>query len=351
MRSGNGRHRRPRQAPAIVVAAGVTGASIAMPLFGAVGAQAADTTQTWDRVAECESGGMWSANGGNGFYGGLQITLDMWKKYGGQQYAPRPDLASRSQQIAIARAILADRGPDAWPSCALDAGLAGLGDVLDVNPDGKGAPEGAPPSGSWGAKEPTGVGDSDTGESSDNSSRGDRSDGSDGSGSSEDSDTSDKTGKSDPSATPDDKSGEKGGKSGDSGEASRDEDDSASGKGDERSDRDAKGEDSATSPTGRHRGAPDAREQGSAGTADDDARSSGRHASRDDAERAEIPLQPLGREDYAVRGGDGVSDVADDQDGQKADGGAPELYEADESLTGIDPDLVHPGQRLDLSAR
>ncbi|KAK1181445.1 transglycosylase family protein [Streptomyces sp. NBS 14/10] len=345
MRSGNGRHRRPRQAPAIVVAAGVTGASIAMPLFGAVGAQAADTTQTWDRVAECESGGMWSANGGNGFYGGLQITLDMWRKYGGQQYAPRPDLASRSQQIAIAQAILADRGPDAWPSCALDAGLAGLADALDVNPGGKGTPE---------AKElgePTGIGDSDTDEASDNSSRGDRSDSSDSSGSSEDSDTSDKTGKSDPSATPDGKSGEKGGKSGDSGEASRDEGDSASGKGDERSDRDAKGEDSATSPTGRHRGTPDAREQDSAGTADDDARASGRHASRDDAERTEIPVQPLGREDYTVRGGDNLSDIADDRDDQKADGGWPELFEAGEPLIGIDPDLIHPGQRLDLGAR
>ncbi|MFD8381591.1 transglycosylase family protein [Streptomyces sp. NPDC059679] len=328
-----------------MVAAGVTGASIAMPLFGAVGAQAADATQTWDRVAECESGGMWSANGGNGFYGGLQITLDMWRKYGGQQYAPRPDLASRSQQIAIAQAILADRGPDAWPSCALDAGLGGLGDLLDVNPDGKGTPE------SKEAKEPTGIGGSDTGESSDNSSRGDQSDGSDGSGGSEDSGTSDKAGKSDPSATPDDKSGEKGGKSGDSGETSRDEDGSASGKGDERSDRDAKGEDSAASPTGRHRGAPDAREQGSAGAAGDDTRSSGRHASRDDAERTEIPLQPLGREDYSVRGGDDASDVTDDQDGQKVDGGVSELYGADESLIGIDVDLVHPGQRLDLSAR
>ncbi|MGO4748500.1 transglycosylase family protein [Streptomyces sp. 2MCAF27] len=332
----------------------MTGASIAMPLFGAVGAQAADTTQAWDRVAECESGGMWSANGGNGFYGGLQITLDMWKKYGGQQYAPRPDLASRSQQIGIARAILADRGPDAWPSCALDAGLAGLGDALDVSPGGKGVPEskeGAPPSGSWGTKEPTGIGDSDTGEASDDSSRGDRSDSSDSSGSSEDSDTSDKAGKPDPSATPGDKSGEKGGKSGDSGEASSGEDDSASDKGDERSDRDAKGEDSATSPTGRHRGAPDAREQDSAGTADDDARSSGRHASRDDTERTEIPVQPLGREDYTVRGGDDVSDAASDQDGQKADGGASELFGADDSLLGIDPDLIHPGQRLDLGAR
>ncbi|WP_234370725.1 transglycosylase family protein, partial [Streptomyces luridiscabiei] len=69
MGSANGRHRRPRQAPAIVVAAGVTGSAIAIPFLGAAGAHAADAT-TWDRVAECESGGMWSADLGNGYYGG-----------------------------------------------------------------------------------------------------------------------------------------------------------------------------------------------------------------------------------------------------------------------------------------
>ncbi|WP_319695942.1 transglycosylase family protein [Streptomyces sp. ME19-01-6] len=331
-----------------MVAAGVTGASIAMPLFGAVSAQAADT-QTWDRVAECESGGMWSANGGNGFYGGLQITLDMWRKYGGQQYAPRPDLASRSQQIAIAQAILGDRGPDAWPSCALGAGLADLGDLgdlLEVDPDGKGTPA------SQGAKEAAGIDDSATGESSDNSSQGDRPDSSDSSGASGESGTSDKADKSDPSVVEDGKSGDKGDKSGDSGEVSREEGGSASDEGDTPSGRDAKGEDdSSGAPTGRHRGAPDAREQDSAGTADDDARSSGRHASRDDAERAETPLQPLGRADYTVRGDDNLSDIAGDQGDQKADGGWPELYEANETLIGTDPDLIHPGQRLDLSAR
>ncbi|MES4906698.1 transglycosylase family protein [Streptomyces sp. NPDC000395] len=306
-----------------------------MPLFGAAGAQAADATQAWDRVAECESGGMWSANGGNGFYGGLQITLDMWRKYGGQQYAPRPDLASRSQQIAIARTILADRGPDAWPSCALDAGLARLGDALELNPGGKDAPE------AKGSEEPTGIDDSDAAESSDNSSRGDRTDSSGVSDSSGESGTSDKAGKPDPSATP-------GGTSGES-DASREKGGSAPDEDGAHSGRDAKGEDdSSGAPSGRHRGTPDAREQDSAGAADDDTRSSGRHASRDGAERAETPLQPLGRADYTVRDGDNLSDIADDE---KVDGGWPELYEANETLIGADPDLIHPGQRLDLSAR
>lgn len=110
MRSGNGRHRRPRQAPAIFVTAGVTGAGIALPLLGASGAHAADTA-TWDRVAQCESGGVWSAASGNGYYGGLQLTQEMWDNYGGSAYASRPDYASRSQQIAVAQSILDDRGP------------------------------------------------------------------------------------------------------------------------------------------------------------------------------------------------------------------------------------------------
>ncbi|MEE1938542.1 transglycosylase family protein [Streptomyces sp. TRM 70361] len=122
MLSGTGKHRRPRQAPAAFVTAGMTGAGIAIPLLGASGAQAADL-DTWDRVAQCESDGLWSADTGNGYYGGLQLTQKLWKEYGGLSYADRPDLASRSQQIAIAEKILADRGPEAWPGCGINAGL------------------------------------------------------------------------------------------------------------------------------------------------------------------------------------------------------------------------------------
>ncbi|MGW0757491.1 LysM peptidoglycan-binding domain-containing protein [Streptomyces sp. NPDC002814] len=124
MLSGNGRHRRPRQAPALLVAAGVTGSAIAIPLLGASGASAADGS-TWDKVAECESGGAWSADSGNGFLGGLQLTQEDWGRYGGLDYAPSPDQASRSQQIAVAEKILADQGAGAWPACGL---LHGLGE-------------------------------------------------------------------------------------------------------------------------------------------------------------------------------------------------------------------------------
>lgn len=132
MRSGNGRHRRPRQAPAIVVAAGVTGSALALPLLASGSASAADAA-TWDRVAECESGGQWSANFGNGMYGGLQFTQDSWERNGGLAYAPSPDLASRAQQIAIADTALAG-GSNDWATCAPIAGLANDGKVTGVNP-------------------------------------------------------------------------------------------------------------------------------------------------------------------------------------------------------------------------
>ncbi len=140
MLSGNGRHRRPRQAPAFLVAAGVTGSAIAIPLMGASGASAADGT-TWDKVAECESGGSWSANSGNGYYGGLQFTQEDWEKYGGLEYAPSADQASRSQQIAVAEKMLADRGPEAWPTCGP---LSGLTKRAAAENDGTGTEGGTP---------------------------------------------------------------------------------------------------------------------------------------------------------------------------------------------------------------
>lgn len=71
----------------------------------------------WDAVAACESGGNWHINTGNGFYGGLQFTYSTWLGYGGGAYAPRADLASREQQIAVAERVLAGQGIGAWPVC------------------------------------------------------------------------------------------------------------------------------------------------------------------------------------------------------------------------------------------
>ncbi|MCB5908623.1 LysM peptidoglycan-binding domain-containing protein [Streptomyces pinistramenti] len=71
----------------------------------------------WDRIAHCESGGRWNTNTGNGFHGGLQIAPSTWRAYGGKRYAPRADLASKSQQIAVGERIARDRGLAPWPNC------------------------------------------------------------------------------------------------------------------------------------------------------------------------------------------------------------------------------------------
>jgi hypothetical protein len=121
MLSGNGRHRRPRQAPALVVAAGVTGSAIAIPLLGA-GTASADQGP-WDRLVECETGGDWAADEGNDYYGGLQLSDEEWEANGGLDLAPRADMATPAQQIQVGKRILAAQGPSAWPGCALSAGL------------------------------------------------------------------------------------------------------------------------------------------------------------------------------------------------------------------------------------
>ena len=71
----------------------------------------------WDAVAQCESGGNWSINTGNGFYGGLQFDYSTWLANGGGAYAPRADLATREQQIAVANTLYAARGSSPWPVC------------------------------------------------------------------------------------------------------------------------------------------------------------------------------------------------------------------------------------------
>jgi resuscitation-promoting factor RpfC len=68
----------------------------------------------WDAVAQCESGGNWSADTGNGFYGGLQFKPSTWAENGG---VGDPAMATRDQQIAVANRVLATQGPGAWPKC------------------------------------------------------------------------------------------------------------------------------------------------------------------------------------------------------------------------------------------
>ncbi len=85
--------KRGTKAAATVTPAGNTGAA----------APAVGNGSVWDQLAMCESTGNWSINTGNGFYGGLQFTPSTWAAFGGHQYAPQANLATREQQIAIAQ--------------------------------------------------------------------------------------------------------------------------------------------------------------------------------------------------------------------------------------------------------
>lgn len=346
MLSGHGRHRRPRQAPALIVAAGVTGSAIAIPLLGATSANAAETT-TWEKLAECESGGEWSANPGNGYYGGLQLSQDTWEAYGGLDYAPSADQASRSQQIAVAEQVLDAKGTAAWPSCAPIAGLTQDGAAADVDPGAPITPKPTEPT------EPSDSKDSDGGDKDGKGSAGkgagkDKGKGKDkgeekGEGTDEPSeDASDSADRSaDPSADPEEPSDDASDTPG-SGKDSREKNHDES---DEKGDSGKSGDEGATSPTpdestdpasGRHRG-------DSADESDRADGGSGRHASRGEKRSGGVADGT-----YTVRSGDNLSVIADDLG---VDGGWHELYTENKKTVGKDPDLILPGQSLDLGEK
>ncbi|WBB58917.1 transglycosylase family protein [Streptomyces sp. WMMC500] len=354
MRSGNGRHRRPRQAPAFVVAAGATGAGLALPLLGASGASAADAG-TWDRVAECESGGLWSADEGNGYYGGLQLTMDMWQEYGGEEFASQPDFASRAQQITVAERILAGMGADrAWPECAEDAGLDGDDAVPEVDP---GAELPLPPTAPPTLAPDPGATDGSQGGEKDGDRRTDREDKRD--------------------AEDGDRDAEKGTEGGGKHRGTQDPDERDGGSGESAGrDSDTTG---ASEGTGRHR-APDA----SATPTPSDTPPSAPEAPREAVETpgssqspdasevpdtgrewiAEIPGDDTGQRSgnrgsdgsggeaaagegsYTVRPGDTLSDIASEH---SLAGGWSELYDGNKNSLGADPDNIKPGQELELS--
>jgi nucleoid-associated protein YgaU len=83
----------------------------------ALAAPASAGGHDWSGVARCESGGNWSINTGNGYYGGLQFSASTWRAYGGTAYAPQANQATPAQQIAVAEKVLAGQGIGAWPTC------------------------------------------------------------------------------------------------------------------------------------------------------------------------------------------------------------------------------------------
>ncbi|MHB9850097.1 transglycosylase family protein [Streptomyces krungchingensis] len=105
----------------------LAGAVLLAPLglLAASGDAAAADSGVWDRIAQCESGGNWHINTGNGYYGGLQFSAGTWRAYGGTAYASRADQASRSAQIAVATKVQRAQGWGAWPTCAARAGAYG----------------------------------------------------------------------------------------------------------------------------------------------------------------------------------------------------------------------------------
>ncbi|WP_250399370.1 transglycosylase family protein [Streptomyces cellostaticus] len=344
MLSGNGRHRRPRQAPALLVAAGVTGSAIAIPLLGAASANAADGT-TWDKVADCESGGSWSADTGNGYYGGLQISQDDWHAYGGTKYAATADQASRSQQISVAEKILADKGTTPWATCALLSGLTSDSGSLDVD---------------------TGV-DTGVGGSGKSDSGKGRSGGAGGStqssGSTDESDSSDLPDSTSPSEPAPDPAGEP---SPDTGESAGSE---GAGKGADKGVETPKSDKSASPRTEGPRGGGSAtpdpvveesdnswQSAGSWNLVDTGALSSGGRHRGDSADESVTSGQNAlssgrhaspGADTYTVREGDTLASIADSLD---VDGGWHGLYARNEKVVGTDPNHISAGQTLEVGS-
>jgi LysM repeat protein len=94
----------------------------AIPLVSASSASAAEAGP-WDRLASCESGGNWHINTGNGYYGGVQFADGTWDGWGGERYASRADLATKTEQIVIAAKLVENSGWGSWPACSDRLGL------------------------------------------------------------------------------------------------------------------------------------------------------------------------------------------------------------------------------------
>ncbi|MEU6777116.1 transglycosylase family protein [Streptomyces sp. NPDC046759] len=114
--------------------AALAGAALLAPLglLAATGNAAAADNGVWDRIAQCESGGNWHINTGNGYYGGLQFSAGTWRAYGGTAYAPTADQASRSAQIAVAAKVQQAQGWGAWPVCSGHAGAFGAAPAAEA---------------------------------------------------------------------------------------------------------------------------------------------------------------------------------------------------------------------------
>ena len=116
----SGRHRKQTTSTAgkTIAKVALTGAVLGggAALLGTGSAHAA-TDAEWDQVAQCESTGNWAIDTGNGYHGGLQFSPSTWSGYGGGEFAPQANMATREQQIVVAERVLAGQGRGAWPVC------------------------------------------------------------------------------------------------------------------------------------------------------------------------------------------------------------------------------------------
>lgn len=122
------RARRSKRAIGGIVATGI--ATVAGAVLMPTAANAASDS-TWDALAQCESGGNWAIDTGNGYYGGLQFSLSTWQAYGG---SGNPADASRAEQIRVAENTLAGQGWGAWPTCSARIGASGAAEPRAAAP-------------------------------------------------------------------------------------------------------------------------------------------------------------------------------------------------------------------------
>ncbi|MFF7446196.1 MULTISPECIES: transglycosylase family protein [unclassified Streptomyces] len=296
----------------------MTGSAIAIPLLGAGGASAADGN-TWDQVAQCETGGSWSANDGDGHYGGLDLSQKNWEKYGGLDYATSPDLASRNQQIAVAEKVLADQGVGVWGTCGLLHGLSEDSGSADVD-TGVASPSTSDSDDSDASAQPESTESAETTESSESPGSAGLSNSS---GESESADATDSSGSASSSPTT---GADKSAKSDNSGSTPGGAQSSAS---------------SSAAPTESDESDNSWREGGSSNLVDTGAlvapsEGTGRHRGASAEEGS-----------YTVRTGDTLASIADSLD---LDGGWRRLYTANEQVIGADPSAIEPGQTLALGS-
>jgi hypothetical protein len=113
-----GRHRQSSNAARLTAVGAIGVGTLAATVIAPAAAHADAANSQWDRVAQCESGGNWHIDTGNGYYGGLQFSSSTWNSFDTNNFAGRADEASRGQQITVANRVLARQGWGAWPVCS-----------------------------------------------------------------------------------------------------------------------------------------------------------------------------------------------------------------------------------------